>query len=283
MNTQIEREEQMPEIANPIRLFPLKTEYFFVMDGWQTYPLCEWKTRIEPGLPSSVNLPKKQIASTVFWTETIPETFYLVWNEFEQQTLRQINDDYCLEFRLNGAILEPMEQNDAFGPRQLAFDLTASAWLGRNELVITGESAAQSPLSVLDHLSIVGHYAIRHLEGIDIICPVPTSITTGSWTEQGFPYFSGVGIYRQRVMIPDSFIGHAMSIQFENTAGQVEIVVNHKEAGLLRESPWKADLTEFIIPGENLFEFRVDNRIRMDVSLPQKPSGLLQPVSLEVY
>lgn len=280
----IEREEQSQEIQVPIRTIPLEPEFFFFPDGWQAYPLCEWKTRIEPGFHwPAVQKKKTRIESAIFWVEFIPHPFYLVWDGFTPELPQQIDDDSVIEFRLNGILLEPANNSEIFTGRQLAFPIQENCWLGRNELIIKSTASLQNPVSILGNISIAGNYTIRDLDDMDVISEPPSTLKTGSWTEQGFPYFAGAGVYRQKIIIQDSLLNRTTTLRFENICDQVEISINGREAGTLLEAPWKIDLTEFIISGENLVEFRIDNRIHTDIPLPQKPSGLLGPVYVEVY
>lgn len=67
------------------------------------------------------------------------------------------------------------------------------------------------------------------------------------WTKQGYLHFSGTGTYTTKVDIKD----YKKVLISVPTTDVVEIVVNGKSVKTLRWPPYEADITEYLVKGEN--------------------------------
>jgi len=129
-----------------------------------------------------------------------------------------------------------------------------------------------------------------------------------SWTacpDKGINYFSGTASCKKQFEIPEAFLNKELKIELD--LGEVrdlaEILINGKSAGVLWTSPYVADITRYLIPGQNKVEIKVTNtwvnRLIGDKNVPEDqricriyspdpkwysagsklpPSGLLGPV-----
>jgi hypothetical protein len=110
-----------------------------------------------------------------------------------------------------------------------------------------------------------------------------------SWSKHEHPgirYFSGTATYRAMVRIPASLPRSGRRIYLD--LGRVEVVasvrVNGKHAGVLWKTPYRAEVTGLLRPGENLIEIQVANlwvnRMIGDEQLPEdsnrNPDGTLR-------
>jgi hypothetical protein len=98
-----------------------------------------------------------------------------------------------------------------------------------------------------------------------------------SWTdhaEEGVRYYSGNGTYHRTIDIPAGWLcsGHRVHLDLGDVRELAEIYVNGQSAGVLWKSPFRADVTPFLKPGENVLEIEVMNlwinRLSGDMNLP---------------
>ncbi|MGQ9778716.1 MAG: hypothetical protein ACUVRM_02405 [Bacillota bacterium] len=128
-------------------------------------------------------------------------------------------------------------------------DLGARLRPGVNRLELVG---SEDP----PRAHLCGRFACRG-EAIAALPPV----VAGPWTQNGFPYFPGPGLYRQRVEIPDELIRTGLSVWLE-VGGLAEYAVarmNGEEKGLLAWPPYRLylGLATGLRPGPNLIELEV--------------------------
>ncbi len=128
-----------------------------------------------------------------------------------------------------------------------------------------------------------------------------------SWpdsTDDGVKYFSGAATYRAPLNVPADFLGAGRRawLDLGDVKNLAEVAVNGKPFGILWKPPFRIDVTDAIVPGQNQLEIKVTNlwpnRLIGDRKLPKEkqiawvsvqyykatdallPSGLLGPVKL---
>ncbi|OFX13567.1 MAG: hypothetical protein A2Z18_08915 [Armatimonadetes bacterium RBG_16_58_9] len=120
---------------------------------------------------------------------------------------------------------------------------------------------------------IVGAFSLD--ETGNVLCPPRDRIRTGSWTEQGYPFYSGAAVYAQTVTIPQFLRSQKVVIETERPADMVEFAVNSQSAGVRAWAPFQVDITRLVQPGENRIEITVTNSAANALLSDARPSGLL--------
>lgn len=105
---------------------------------------------------------------------------------------------------------------------------------------------------------IMGDFSLTET---DRIAAPRSVIFDGSWTEQGYPYYSGTAAYSQNVQIPAFARGQRIMLCAHISSGAVEFVVNGAIASVRPWSPYEADITALVKPGANHIELRVTNSL----------------------
>ena len=138
----------------------------------------------------------------------------------------------------------------------------------------------------------------------------PAQATFGTLTEwnentdPGIKYFSGTATYSKKVEADQSWFkeGAQQWLDLGSVKNLAEVIVNGKSAGIVWKTPFRADVTGLLRPGENDLEIKVTNlwvnRLIGDeqtgvekrityttmqfyrADSPLKPSGLLGPVKI---
>lgn len=80
-------------------------------------------------------------------------------------------------------------------------------------------------------------------------------------TDSRIRYYSGTAVYRKTISLSKPDSGAMVLLQFPNLASMARVFLNGKEVSTVWCSPWEADLTPFILKGENLLEIEVVNSL----------------------
>lgn len=123
------------------------------------------------------------------------------------------------------------------------------------------------------------------------------------WSESSYErikYYSGKAVYKNSIIIEKIPADETIFLNLGRVSVMAEIRINGQKAGAVWTSPWQAEITKLLKPGENIIEVDVVNnwvnRLIGDSGLPEKerktwinlnqikrndplqPSGLLGPV-----
>lgn len=142
-------------------------------------------------------------------------------------------------------------------------------WLDREfgvfnigKLVKTGDniiSLKVSPMKVhaeIEPVYITGDFSVKPAQkGWTIEAPV-TNLTTGSWKEQGMPFYSWGVVYSKEFSI-DNPAGKYL-VRLKNWKGTIaEVTINGMQAAPIAFPPYQSDVSAFIKPGINEIKVRV--------------------------
>ncbi len=125
---------------------------------------------------------------------------------------------------------------------------------------------------MLDLLKIIGDFALS----VDDAIQVPrTQIDVGDWTSQGYPYFSGTGVYRCEVDVASDYIGTGR-VFLEADCGEdvLEVSINGGKSLIAPWHPYRLDVTEHLREGSNRVEIKVTNTLMNVLEGERQASGL---------
>jgi hypothetical protein len=119
---------------------------------------------------------------------------------------------------------------------------------GENTIVLK-----TSPMKVhaeVEPVYLTGDFSVvPAAKGWDIVPPVK-NLAAGSWRSQGLPYYSWGVTYSRKFKIDDTRGKWTISLgEWNGTVA--ELAVNGKKAGIVAFPPYRADISNFIKPGEN--------------------------------
>lgn len=128
------------------------------------------------------------------------------------------------------------------------------------DLVKKGENVIDFKVDY-DHLTeveaayIVGDFGVTMADPYrGRIVAEPEKLQVGSWTKQGYPFYSGRMVYKT------SFTGESgrTFLRLKNPSGTLfKVRVNGADAGSILWRPWEIELTSLVKPGENSLEIEV--------------------------
>jgi hypothetical protein len=130
---------------------------------------------------------------------------------------------------------------------------------------------------MLDLLKIVGDFALEPAgEGAFAIGPKRTEMGLGDWTAEGYPFFSGTGVYRCEIDVPEAYAGGRLVLEAGVGEDVLEVRVNGGEARVAPWHPYRIDLSDALRPGRNTIELRVTNTLINILEGVRLKSGLLE-------
>lgn len=118
-----------------------------------------------------------------------------------------------------------------------------------------------------------------------------TEVRLQSWTELGLWWYSGFGLYRKQVEIPDVGEGR-LYLNLGEVRECGEVRVNGRPAGVRLWPPYSVEITHLVKPGMNEVEVMVSNLLSNRFSFDSwgsrgkgevLDSGLIGPVSVDLY
>ncbi|MCX7706030.1 MAG: glycosyl hydrolase [bacterium] len=100
-----------------------------------------------------------------------------------------------------------------------------------------------------------------------------------SWTELGYPFYSGSAIYTSDFEIPE-ISNSRYYLCVEDLFDIAEVELNGKNAGRILWKPYEIEITQFIKKGKNHLRLKVSNSIYNMLEGKPKTSGLISPVQI---
>ena len=208
-----------------------------------------------------------------FEVEAVPPSLDLIIDGFAGEGRRAF---------LNGAAVEAVPVRSAIDAQMQALSLVDQVREGSNVLDVR-LTLTRPTDGILDLIKLTGDFAVAGNDDDERIAAAREAIQAASWTEQGFPYYSGRGVYRTTFGLPQDFAGQRVHLEAALVDDAVEVLVNGASAGVILWEPYEIDVTDLLRPGENTLELRVANTPINLIEGVRRPSGLSGPPRLIPY
>ena len=131
--------------------------------------------------------------------------------------------------------------------------------LGQNTVRIKA-----SPFTIFHELEpayVIGDFVLRQNDSGFSIVGGTSDMGTGSWSEQGCPFYAEGVSYSQQFDLTQP--GATYMVELDSWYGSVaEVKVNGKSAGYIGYRPWQCEVTDFIRPGANIVEVIVTGTLK---------------------
>jgi hypothetical protein len=159
-----------------------------------------------------------------------------------------------------------------------------------NKYVTIGENFIAVKLTVnkrtdgiLDLLRLVGDFSLIKKDGKYVISQPVDTMKTGDWTKQGYPYFSGTGVYETTIDIPEEYTGGKLFLEANCGEDVLSVIVNNNKESVLPWHPYHLDITEKVQPGKNQIVLKVTNTLINMIEAVEKKSGILEEPVIKHY
>ena len=185
---------------------------------------------------------------------------------------------------VNGQPVTTTPERSAFDSQMQAVEIGELLQVGAN-VVALRLTIRNTTDGLLDLLKITGDFSLARRPDDDgyVIAAPRRTLRAGSWTEQGYPFLSGRGVYRRSVDLPATYAGQRIFVEPEMLDDVLEVVVNGQRAGVRLWAPYGVEITDYLRPGQNTIDLRVANTLVNLLEAVERPSGLAGAVRFVPY
>jgi len=287
--------------GEPCAPLVLDGEWEFEVPGGNGLVLTRWLTRAEAPGEGEVE-PAGPAADVAGWLPMVPgawcyqlpaeprEAFPVpVWYRARFRAdhlpprLDLIIDGFAgREWRLyvNGQAVTAAPRRSSLDSQMKAVDIAPHLQRGENEIAIRLLVGSTTD-GLLDPLKLIGDYALSMGEdGVPCLVAPRRTVRAAPWTEQGYPFCSGRGVYRRRFILPPEYGGQRVFLEAAAGDDVLEVRVNGEVAGVRLWPPHIVEITPLLRPGENLLELVVANTLVNLLEAVPRASGLAGPPRL---
>ncbi len=271
----------------------LKDRWSFSPDSnsYNVLPLASWNKRIGLSRDSG---GFSHYYEAYFETDEVPQSCSLIFCGLDNHLANLQSAIREFEISVNGIVVKPIvpgqiEENEETGPSDDRFcglssvkcDIRETVMKGINRVSIRTTGLIHNPGSIFYPPIITGDFSIKKGSRGWTIDNQKTEANYGSWTNHGFPYFSGSGTYEQVFEVPADY--NQIILKFHQVSGSVAVEVNGTTFAPQNWQPMGVDITKLVEPRRNVIKISIVNTIDNLLRMNGRPSGLLGEVFLDVY
>jgi len=162
-------------------------------------------------------------------------------------------------------------------------DVRGKVRLGENVVAIMIKPSSLKD-GLLDPIRLLGSFEVQAEGGQLFLTSLREEILSGkSWTEQGFPYYSGTLTYEKEIYIQPSLIGKKILLDCGDVRDHLEVIINGEHVALKLWRPYVIDVTPHLKAGKNEIKLKVTNTAANIITGKRIPSGLLSNIRLIAY
>ncbi|MCE5199232.1 MAG: glycosyl hydrolase [Armatimonadota bacterium] len=181
---------------------------------------------------------------------------------------------------LNGQKVQGFSEGEYLDHQIFEQDVLGLIKRGTNTIEIHTATQLAPSANLSNPVYLVGDFELRDRGGELIIVPPSPTIHTGDWAAQGYPYYSGTGVYRQVVTLPRATKN--VFFRMDAPGDMAEVFVNGQFAAVLPWEPWAADITDLVKSGKNEIIIKVTNSMANMLLVEPNASGILGKVEIAI-
>ena len=278
----VERDERLRILTRNARtLLDLASSWEFTAAKGNYLPLTRFTEQHRGGgrMPGDEWMQASLTYQTSFRVNARPSWCRLIVDGLMRQERYEGRMLVPVTIKLNGVELSAFEASDHYDRLCHETDVTQLLRQGDNHLEISSDCGGMGPNAhVTQPLVLVGDFTVTSTDSGEAVDAPRRSLEKGDWAAQGYPYFSGQGLFKRTIDVP-GFSGRAF-ICFEQLAEAVEVVLNGTSVGVILWPPYQLELTGHLKQGVNELELRVANTNHNLFLREPLPSGLIGRVSI---
>ncbi len=247
-------------------------------------PLTEWRLTMDAHVYGRDACGSANLYEATFAAEVVPEDARLLIDGPVLERVWEGSSPKDVRVLVNGQQVEGFERGEYLDHYILEADVADLLQQGRNTIGIRTAGHLYEPAALSHPAILVGSFALRRRGPTWRLAAEPGSVRQGSWSDQGYPHYCGIGIYRQTCRVPRRFLdGRVVYLEMDAVGDLADVWVNGKHAGVRCWPPFRVDVSDLLNPGANEVEIRVANALQNLLCTESKPSGILGPVRLVAY
>lgn len=231
------------------------------LSGWTKCTAGAWGTQLDP-LQAQIKYPFNLWYAADFISTCIPHKVSILIDGFRGVSFHLF---------INGKKVENSPHRSTLDAEISSVNITDYLKKGKNRIAILLTVSAPSH-GLLDLLKITGDFSV---DNDNRMIPPCHNICTGDWGVQGYPYFSGIGVYTTRLFLkPDK--NSLYVLRFDPGKDAAGITINDSHTIDYPWGPYEADITQFIHNSLNKFSIQIANTLSNLLQKSRLPSGLFE-------
>ncbi|MCU0365553.1 MAG: hypothetical protein MUE93_07825 [Ignavibacteriaceae bacterium] len=136
---------------------------------------------------------------------------------------------------------------------------------------------------MLDLLKIVGDFSLKQKDVEFSINEKKNEIEIGDWTKQGYPFFSGTGVYETTFDLQKDYLDGKLFLKLSCGEDVAEVIVNNSDPIVIPWNPYRIDITNLVKAGKNTIKIKITNTLINILEAVQKESGLFKEPIIEHF
>lgn len=186
-----------------------------------------------------------------------------------------VENDKIRYFRINGTDVELTINTKNYSEFDCKIDVTQLIKKGTNTIEFEPRTEPNFVNQKPPMVFFSGNFAVTDGK---ITAPA-TQIGAGGWEKQGYPYYSGCGIYKTTAFIDKDFVSAEIEMDCEDVS---EITINGNYVGKIMWHPLTLDITEYLNKGTNNIEIAVTSTSGNTFKVPVS-NGIQKSVKIKFY
>jgi len=236
---------------------------YFDDSAWLSVTNGAWEMQL-PQERDHATYPVTVWYRTIFEMETLPPNTRLLIDGFSGT---------AYQLFVNGQEVQDKGTRSRLDAEIKEVDIQPFVEVGRNVVAVRLVVNRRTD-GILDLLKIVGDFALQKSGEHFKIVKAPSEISAGDWTAQGYPFYSGTGIYRAAIDVPAKYLDGRLFLEVDCGDDVLELSVNGRPAVLAPWHPYRLELTGLLNAGKNIVELKVTNTLMNILEGVQKASGI---------
>ena len=248
-------------------------KFKFKLKDANVLPLTKWYVDLDN--KGVINREKSKVGQINLWTTTfeikkIPSSIKIVLDTNKQRIPAHhgfLAKKRSLEVYINGNKLGALKSSTWQDIYYIEKDILEYVKKGENQIQIKTISLLEPMHSFTSPAYIIGDFSLKN----DVIIEKVLEFND-SWTNNGYPYYSGIGSYSTDFIIKgkkDNYI-----LRFDNINDGASIKINDKFVGIILVKPYQVDISKYIQEGKNTIKINVFNSLSNLYNRNIKQSGL---------
>lgn len=283
-------------IEQAIRAMPdvveLEDEWEFETASPNALPLTHWSYRMSYRVADVDRDINEHIYRARFHSEIVPAEARLLLDGLAVEKVWKGSTVVSFQISVNGDVvgrstgargrlqIEGMEPGDYLDHYIYESPLDDLLIEGPNVVEVRTQGQLYETPNLGHPVIIVGRFATGERDGEPALLAEPGTIDGSGWERQGYRYFSGVGIYRQKVKLTEAQRSCRLFLEMDRPGDLMEVRVNGRPCGARPWEPWRVEITNALSGPTNEIEVHVANSLQNLLVHEPKPSGILGRVRL---
>lgn len=276
--------------SRPVFSLALKGLWNFSTMKPNALPLREWRYITSGRIMPVSNFPLGVHSyETVFNVQDVPDSLGILLDgllidriHYACPSLRE-STEHGIQVFVNGRKVLKWKNGNYLDYYIKEMDISGMIHKGENVIAVETLSELFETPNLTDPVILTGNFRLCFKNKKPFLTGETGTVKKGSWTNHGYPYYSGTARYRKLFNVPADSAWKRTVLVMDDVADMAEVSVNGKEIAVLPWPPYEVDITEVLKKGRNEVVLKITNSLQNLLTGEKKHSGLLGNARIDFY